>query len=151
VILTLSVSSSALIGRAQPIPERVAALHIGDLCALPCWIGITPGVTRLYDAQRILNKVFNVDHLTYDSVSSTYTIVNSDNTQISVYFDTEIGSRMDNLMIDEIDIYLEKDDILIGDIVKIMDNPSYVSNYDDSSCNVLIRRSFIVEYELTIR
>src|SRR5260370_38374078 len=38
-----------LIGRQQPLPERLAMLHLTD-CAPPCWIGIMPGVTTLADA-----------------------------------------------------------------------------------------------------
>jgi hypothetical protein len=59
VVLTLTVSSVILIGRAQPIPERVAALHLGDMCALPCWIGITPGKTTVEQAKQIIAQVYS--------------------------------------------------------------------------------------------
>jgi len=58
VALTLSISAAMLIGRAQPLPERVALLHLNDLCKLPCWIGITPGVTTYEQARAIVRNVY---------------------------------------------------------------------------------------------
>ena len=58
VVLTLAISAAMLIGRAQPLPERVALLHLNDLCKLPCWIGITPGVTTLDDAIARVKDVY---------------------------------------------------------------------------------------------
>jgi hypothetical protein len=40
-------------------PKRVALHHLNDLCKLPCWIGITPGVTMTYEqAQAIVRNVY---------------------------------------------------------------------------------------------
>ena len=58
VALALSISAAMLIGRAQPLPERVALLHLNDMCKLPCWIGITPGVTTLNDAVTRIKDVY---------------------------------------------------------------------------------------------
>lgn len=46
------------IGRATPLPEEVAFLHLGDMCELPCWIGIMPGKTTTDEAKKILSKVY---------------------------------------------------------------------------------------------
>ena len=58
VALALFISTAMLIGRAQPLPERVALLHLNDLCKLPCWIGITPGITTVSDAEKRIEKVY---------------------------------------------------------------------------------------------
>src|SRR5262249_28077458 len=49
LLLAASVEVSIIIGERQPVPDRVARLHLTD-CAPPCWIGIVPGVTTLKDA-----------------------------------------------------------------------------------------------------
>ncbi len=53
-VLTLTIGVSRAIGHAQPTRPEIALLHLGDSCALPCWIGITPGKTTFEEAiQRI--------------------------------------------------------------------------------------------------
>src|SRR5688572_24925895 len=49
VVFSLTAPISILIGRHQPLPERVAMLHLTD-CELPCWIGIVPGKTTVGEA-----------------------------------------------------------------------------------------------------
>ncbi len=45
----LLIIGARTIGGALPMPERLAQLHLND-CALPCWLGITPGETNYADA-----------------------------------------------------------------------------------------------------
>jgi hypothetical protein len=48
--LALLVGAALLVGLRQP-PSDWAALVKLDECALPCWVGIEPGVTTLEDAR----------------------------------------------------------------------------------------------------
>ena len=47
-----------LIGRSKPIPDRLTMLHLTD-CQIPCWIGITPGITTTagFEMNELLIKV----------------------------------------------------------------------------------------------
>lgn len=58
LIFIVAIGATTLIGRASPVPEQVAALHLGDMCELPCWIGITPGKTTLQESKEILSRVY---------------------------------------------------------------------------------------------
>jgi hypothetical protein len=49
IITSLLMGVLLLLGRAEPIPQRIEWLHLTD-CALPCWSGVTPGVSSLSDA-----------------------------------------------------------------------------------------------------
>src|ERR1051325_55169 len=49
LIFTAFTGMAMLIGRKQPLPERLAVLHLTD-CAPPCWLDIVPGVTTLSQA-----------------------------------------------------------------------------------------------------
>lgn len=55
--VTLVTGAAMLLGRALPIPDRVALLHLGD-CQLPCWIGITPGKTSIGEARQRIKDVY---------------------------------------------------------------------------------------------
>lgn len=59
LIIVLLTGAMMVLGRATPLPEEVALLHLGDMCELPCWIGITPGKTKFEEAKAILSKVYN--------------------------------------------------------------------------------------------
>jgi hypothetical protein len=45
----LLILAMHLVGSLQPLPQAMTELHL-DECALPCWIGITPGKTTFDDA-----------------------------------------------------------------------------------------------------
>ncbi len=65
---------ATLIGRQQPLPERLAMLRLTD-CAPPCWIGIVPGVTKLDEAkvkvQAVLGSIANYS-LSFDGPTLTF-------------------------------------------------------------------------------
>jgi len=61
LLLTAAITGALLIGRAQPLPDRVAVLHLNDICKLPCWIGITPDVTTLGEAEKLVQSVYKTD------------------------------------------------------------------------------------------
>jgi hypothetical protein len=60
LFLTLAAATGAAIfvGGQQPIPDKLAALHLTD-CLPPCWIGVTPGVTTIDEARNLIEKVYN--------------------------------------------------------------------------------------------
>ena len=70
----LPISAAMLIGRAQPLPERVALLHLNDLCKLLCWIGITPGVTTYTQALAIVQQVYGDRSELADSCSAGFCV-----------------------------------------------------------------------------
>ena len=63
VVLILSAGFALLILAAravriaQPLPEALAQLHLTD-CALPCWLGITPGKTHIEEAVQRVNVAY---------------------------------------------------------------------------------------------
>src|SRR5262245_25696811 len=56
---TLGILSRLAItlGTQQPLPAKLAMLHF-DICAAPCWIGITPGKTTVGEATAIIASKF---------------------------------------------------------------------------------------------
>lgn len=58
ILLSLLSGIAIYIGRQQPLPERLAMLHL-DMCEPPCWIGITPGQTSSEEAKRRIYEVFD--------------------------------------------------------------------------------------------
>lgn len=45
----LLITAMRLLGSLQPLPQAMTELHLTE-CALPCWLGITPGETTFDDA-----------------------------------------------------------------------------------------------------
>jgi hypothetical protein len=50
MLLSLGIGAALLIGRGQAMPARIERLHLTD-CTLPCWNGITPGVSSASEAK----------------------------------------------------------------------------------------------------
>jgi hypothetical protein len=57
-LFTLCLMAFMLIGRTQPPPTLIRQLHLTD-CAMPCWIGITPGATQAEAVNRYVMDTFN--------------------------------------------------------------------------------------------
>lgn len=57
VVFATLVGAARLFGHGLPESTLVRQLHLSD-CALPCWIGITPGATNSSDAVRYLLETF---------------------------------------------------------------------------------------------
>jgi hypothetical protein len=51
----LLVVAARLLGSAQPHPAALDGLHLTE-CVLPCWLGITPGITNMTDAAHRLRS-----------------------------------------------------------------------------------------------
>src|SRR5579871_5636340 len=79
-VLTVGlVSGSSLLGKAQFAGNRLAQLHFNS-CILPCWIGITPGQTRLSQAVASVKFVFHDTQFSnFDDNSTLFTTI-TDNT-----------------------------------------------------------------------
>jgi hypothetical protein len=54
----LIISGVVIAARQQPLPQRLALFHLND-CKLPCWIGITPGLTSVKTAEELLKNTFS--------------------------------------------------------------------------------------------
>lgn len=59
------ISLTVIIGRAQPLPERIQRLHLTD-CAAPCWMGIMPGRTLASQTYRRLVEIFGAFQYTLE-------------------------------------------------------------------------------------
>lgn len=57
VLFALLIGAAVTAGRLQPLPDRLAALHMSD-CLAPCWIGIVPGITPLTEARKRIEARF---------------------------------------------------------------------------------------------
>src|SRR5579859_3969788 len=81
LILSACIGLVIFIARQQPLPPRLAMLHLTD-CAPPCWIGITPGVTTVEQVKAQIEAVYG-DPKTYrvnfdQNDLSTLTIIRID-------------------------------------------------------------------------
>jgi hypothetical protein len=53
-LCALLIVAFVLIAYTRPLPDKVAMYHL-DICRPPCWIGITPGITTLKEAEQQLS------------------------------------------------------------------------------------------------
>ncbi|MEO8608238.1 MAG: hypothetical protein ABI690_10170 [Chloroflexota bacterium] len=60
-----------LIGRTQPPPALIRQLHLTD-CAMPCWIGITPGTTQAESVNRFVMDTFKSTNSPLSSAVPNY-------------------------------------------------------------------------------
>src|SRR5260221_4403477 len=85
VVFVLAIIMVLLIGYSQPIPEHITLIHLGDICNLPCWIGIIPGKTHVAEARRIIANIYNDGNsLVFDNLHGATTITNPDGTHLSI-------------------------------------------------------------------
>lgn len=76
--MVLALGASIALGRATPLPEEVAFLHLGDICELPCWIGITPGQTTFGEARKIIAKFYGQERLSSPDLAHNMPITATD-------------------------------------------------------------------------
>lgn len=72
VVFAALSGAAIFIGRQQPPPARVAALHLTD-CAPPCWIGIEPGKTTIAEAKMQIESIF--ENSTNPNLNETDSVV----------------------------------------------------------------------------
>jgi len=51
------IAVAVYISRVQPLPEKFAFVRLVD-CVLPCWIGIIPGKTTIFEARTVIRNVY---------------------------------------------------------------------------------------------
>jgi len=114
----LLMFAARAIGRTQPPPQVIAALHLSD-CTLPCWLGITPGKTTFKDAVQRVSAAYpqTVDASKYGNVvGATYQTGGSDG-QIAVFAD-------DDGIVRQITLYTSAaQGMMLGDIVNLYGLP----------------------------
>ena len=155
-LLALTISGALLIGRAQPIPERVAVLHLGDICALPCWIGITPGKTTLSEAQGFIEKIYGTENSvsigrTFNSTRS-YTITMKSKKTLSIELSADFGQTDADTLIENVRMVETNEIIRMGDIVNLFDGSSFITVEDinSNSCKISSNQLVYIRYNCII-
>src|SRR4051812_48275747 len=73
-VFALLIVAARLFGSKQALPEALINLHLTD-CALPCWLGVVPGVTPFGEAvQRISAQYSGTVMVRTSLVIDTYQI-----------------------------------------------------------------------------
>lgn len=127
-ILAIAISAAMLIGRAQPLPERIALLHLGDKCELPCWIGITPGTTTFQQARALVLSVFNAEngYIVIDR-DSLFDIKSTRQTQWDLEVHMVYGQQISPKIYDSLITYIGLNctaDMRLGDFVNRVGVPT---------------------------
>jgi hypothetical protein len=150
LLMVVLLSTSARLGQLQPLPERLAMLHLLE-CAPPCWIGIVPGRTTLAQAKALIEEVFAGDAGYTVQVVSTQNVVEKllDVTILSktqpiterVFLRTKVFT--DNAPIQEVEFNFAYPDgyhYALGDLVNFFGGPQHVAlvQYGDFDYRVLL-------------
>lgn len=131
----LVIAAVVLIGHTQPIPERVAMLHL-DMCLHPCWIGITPGVTTLDEAYQRIKQVFPESHYKVVGPPACCIIQDLADSQLefTVQFETTNEYVVDDIALSLNEIYtddqwmpVDKTIATFGDLNILWGNPHYIT------------------------
>jgi len=122
-VFVLAIVAAVLVGRSQPTPAILAALKL-DKCELPCWIGITPGLTTGGEAWRFVRETyFNDPRYTVHVDLSWNTIsveLNGTSEKFEIYIDTYRTYNEDTALVKQIWLRLDslnEDTPAAGDIV----------------------------------
>ena len=67
----LSLSAIGLARASQSIPPELEIYRL-NICALPCWIGITPGKTTIGEAKTLLKLAYPIEEFEHYSFYSSY-------------------------------------------------------------------------------
>ncbi len=135
-LLTLGLGASLAIGHAQPPRPEVALLHLGDYCALPCWIGITPGKTTFGEGiQRIKEVYGNLSAYSLDcdsQLDSCALYGKSKEFRLDIDMMTNSGTRNDQALIDyvrlaELDALTLRYLLSAGDLASKLGGPQLIA------------------------
>ena len=120
--------ASIWIARQQPAPERVAMLHLTD-CQLPCWIGITPGVTTMDEAeQKILRVYGNAPNIKIEFIEGDQRFQVKNAITGKVVFDVYLRySSRDDSKIYSIAILFDNQPPSIGDLITLLGHPTRIA------------------------
>jgi hypothetical protein len=126
------------IGAEQPSSALVEAMYLND-CALPCWIGITPGMASVDEAIAQLSRVFHLsasphitNTLTFDYSMSEYRVTVSDDDATIIF----IVSKIDGT-VNQFAFFLSDQSVQLGDIVLAYGAPTCFSQRDVSTWNIV--------------
>jgi hypothetical protein len=122
VVFSLTAPISILIGRHQPLPERVAMLHLTD-CELPCWIGIVPGKTTVGEAvERVKQTYPNLEFTSFTDESGSY-VTGMDSDKLQVQF----GITTYDAVVQNMGIYLKfRPSVSLGELYSILGEPDTI-------------------------
>src|SRR5258708_19418668 len=133
LLVTVATGVALLLGRAQPMPDQLALLHLGD-CQLPCWIGIVPGKTTVGEArQRIKNVYGKISSFAVDETEITsccIKIVEDGQLRLLITLNTW-GNQPDSTGIQLIylDLVRQRSELTpnlsIADTIGFLGNPNY--------------------------
>lgn len=128
-LFALAISIASAIGRTQAIPERIALLHLGDMCELPCWIGITPGKTMIGEAQQIMEKVYSIEKGYQIEYNLDYIRIKKANVSWRLHYAVVTASTNDTGTIRSISLY-PPNGVQMADVISVLGNPDKINlNY----------------------
>jgi len=135
------IGLALLVGQAQPIPPRVAVLHLTQ-CSLPCWIGIIPGTTTKEEAVEKVRKVYGKNVLAKEDVIENpimFRIWNEDTPDNTVEVQLSNSTLHPNLIMAISFRFLPflESDISVGEVYTILGPPDGITPYDSGDANFL--------------
>jgi hypothetical protein len=140
IALSIGCGAARAVGYQQPIPPRVDILHL-TYCALPCWIGIEPGITTMVQAEQRLLDVYEQDpafavaRVPDELLSYEITVQGAPQTRLVI---TLVGSPIQMITIATLN-HPAWGHLTLGDIFAIYGEPSGVAT--DNPLYVLMGNS----------
>jgi hypothetical protein len=133
VMLAALCCIAIVMGRLQPIPRRLAILHLND-CQLPCWMGIIPGQTRFNEAkERVMQGFKNALATDGQHDRAMWSSINDpDAVQIYIYAMRPQPDDHDPV-IQHISVMLWDtggDNIKVGDLINVIGYPTSTASVD---------------------
>jgi hypothetical protein len=114
--LVLLITGARALGNLQPLPEALAQLHLTD-CALPCWLGITPGKTTFEEAVGQVSAVYPHTNLYGGSL---YAVVQIGSAEGSIEIRTDSESVVRRIII----VVPSMGELTRGDIASVVGTPT---------------------------
>jgi hypothetical protein len=123
----LAISAAVLIGHRQPITKEIALLHLGDMCELPCWIGITPGKTSVGEARRLIAKIYNdAEPIALDPANGGVNVYSPDGDILWIGLNGRAGSvPSDDMVVTHIFLGIYNP-VRLGDVIGVLGSPDAV-------------------------
>lgn len=103
-------------------PKHLFSLESFRYCDLPCWHGITPGVTTRDEAARIISKAYGWGGIARDTETTLYWISLVETGDVSRgSFQFNAGHRIDFMR-----LYLDHGTLTVGELIVALGAPEYV-------------------------
>jgi hypothetical protein len=124
-IFSLTALIPILIGRRQPLPERVAMLHLTD-CELPCWIGNVPGKTTVGEARDRVRQTYPHLEFTYFTDERGLYVFGMDSERFEVQFGVKYEATS-NAVVENIWLYPKRyPSVSLGELYSILGPPDMI-------------------------